>query len=325
MNNQNDRRSVSSVLAEISEGRSDRRVFPTGFPILDRVIGGGLRSKNLTLVGGAPGVGKTITTLQWARNLAAKGHHSVFACYEHDELTLLSRLLHLELGEMPPEQRLSEDGRAGRRLLGEVDSGTTTLQDALAQAPILKEPYRRVAEYSDALWVVQASGTDTDLEQLSKLIGPETGALFVDYLQKVPVSTPDVAERERVITVAQGLKDLAMNTNTAVVAVVAADQRGLDAARLRINHLRGSSAIAYEADVAVLLNDKFKIVSKSQMAFSPTSVETFKRQVVLTVEKNRHGADGVDLEFGKQYEYLRLDPNGSYVSDRLIDDRLITE
>lgn len=320
-----DRRSVSSVLQEASQGVTDRRTFPTGFPLIDKVIGGGIRSRNLTLVGGAPGIGKTITTLQWARNLASQGVPVVFACYEHDETTLLSRLLHLELGELSTDERLSEDGRAARRVLGEVDAGKISLSDAIRQASILAEPHRRLSEYSDHLWLVQGSGTDTTVEQLEKLIGPDTGVLFVDYLQKVPVTADFMEERERVISVSQGLKEMAMSNNVAVVAVTAADLTGMEASRLRLHHLRGSSSIAYEADVVILLNDKFRIVSKSQMIYSPTSVEGFKRQVVFTIEKNRHGADHVDLEFQKQYEYLRVDPNGSYVKDRLIDDRLITE
>ena len=50
----------------------------TGFPALDRVIGGGLRTRNLTLIGGSPGIGKTITALQMARNLAHKGQSVIF-------------------------------------------------------------------------------------------------------------------------------------------------------------------------------------------------------------------------------------------------------
>jgi replicative DNA helicase len=312
-------------LQAAGQGLADRHTYPTGFGILDRSIGGGLRTRNLTLVGGAPGVGKTIATLQWARNLAVAGIPAVFACYEHDEGTLLSRLLHLELGEMPPQERMGDDGRAARRILGEVDSGTRTLAEAAEDLPILAELERRVGEYAGRLWLVQASGKDTTVEQLAKLVGPETGVLFVDYLQKVPVAAEFVEERERVITVSQGLKELAMEANVAVVAVTAADLGGMQASRLRLHHLRGSSSVAYEADVVILLNDKFRIVSKSQMSFSPTSVEGFRRQVVFTIEKNRNGPDGIDLEFGKQYEYLRMDPSGAYVTDRLIDDRLITE
>ena len=297
----------------------------TGFPPLDRVIGGGLRTRNLTLIGGAPGIGKTITALQMARNLALHGKRTVFACYEHDEVTLLSRLLHLELAELPTEERMGPDGRLARRILGRVEAGDLSLGRAMEEAPVLREPYSTVNGYAENLWLVRASGAHTDITQLEGLVGDDTDALFVDYLQKVPVTPAIADEGQRVTAVSQSLKDLAMTSNVAVVAVVASDESGLKARRLRMHHLGGSASLAYEADVVLLMNEKFDIVSRSQMTHDLTAAESFKNQVVFTVEKNRDGADMVDLQFRKQYEYLRLDPAGETLSERLIDERLITE
>ena len=297
----------------------------TGFPALDRVIGGGLRTRNLTLIGGSPGIGKTITALQMARNLAHKGRRVIFACYEHDEVTLLSRLLHLELAELPTEQRMGQDGRLARRILGRVEAGDLSLGRAIEEAPVLQMPYSTVSGYADKLWLIRASGLHTDIDQIEGLVGDDTDALFVDYLQKVPVTPAIDDEGQRVTTVSHALKDLAMRANIAVVAIVASDGAGLRSRRLRMHHLGGSASLAYEADVVLLMNEKFDIVSRSQMTHDLTAAQAFKNQVVFTVEKNRDGADMVDIQFRKQYEYLRLDPQGETVNERLIDERLITE
>jgi replicative DNA helicase len=320
-----DRRSLSAVLDEASQLGSGRKTFSTGFPLIDRVTGGGLRSRNLTLIGGAPGIGKTITALQWARNLAIGGASVVYACYEHDEVTLMSRLLYLELGELPTDERVGDSARVARRMLGHVSEGSMTLSEVLVKAPILDEPYRQMQKYSDRLWLVRASGARTDLEALGKLVGSDTDALFVDYLQKVTLDREVSDEREKIVRVSQGLKELAMNSNIIVVAVSAADREGLEAPRLRMRHLRGSSAISYEADLIFMLNEKYGVVSRSQLTHDLTAAESYKHRLVFTIEKNREGADGVDLEFKKQFEYLRVDPDGGYVSERLIDDRLFTE
>lgn len=325
MKESTERKSISSVLDEAGSGARARRTMPTGFNPLDRVIGGGLRTRNLTLVGGAPGAGKTITTLQWARNLARTGHRAVFACYEHDQATLLGRLLRLELGDLPTSERLSERGRAARGTLTRLDAGDISLSEAITEAPILREPQSRLREYADHLWLVRASGAQTTLDELEGLVDDETDALFVDYIQKVPLIDDQVNEKDRITIVAQGLKDLAMNADVAVVAVAAANVEGLEAPRLRVRHLRGSSAIAYEADVIVMLNDKYDIVSRSQMTYDLGNAESYKGRLIYSVEKNREGGDMVDMEFGKQFEYLRVDPEGNYVKERLIDNRLFTE
>ncbi len=64
---------LSQVRTDALEADRHRRVVPTGFSALDRVLVGGLRTQNLTLIGGRPGAGKTIALLQWARSMALAG------------------------------------------------------------------------------------------------------------------------------------------------------------------------------------------------------------------------------------------------------------
>ena len=67
------------------------------------MIGGGLRKTELVLLGGAQGIGKTIATLQIARNIAMRsGQFAFYLSYEHTETHLMNRLLCLE-SINPPE------------------------------------------------------------------------------------------------------------------------------------------------------------------------------------------------------------------------------
>jgi len=136
-------------------------------------------------------------------------------------------------------------------------------------------------------------------------------------VQKVPV-VPEIAlESERVSRVIEGLKELALEQDIGVVAVAAADQEGLSARRLHLHHFRGSTALAYEADAVVVLNEKLAVVSRAHAAYAPTRLEEFRSQVVFSVEKNRNGVAGIDLEFTKDFTHYRFDPNGTWVADRL--------
>src|SRR5687767_14515289 len=96
-------RSALAALAELHHRTSppaQRAVLLTGFEPLDEVLAGGIRQGELLLLGGKPGVGKTIACLQWARSMAQSGVVAIYLCYEHDGVTLLTRLLAGELGEM---------------------------------------------------------------------------------------------------------------------------------------------------------------------------------------------------------------------------------
>jgi replicative DNA helicase len=106
-----------------------------------------------------------------------------------------------------------------------------------------------------------------------------------------------------------------------VVAVVAVEMGGLKTRRVRMHHLRGSSALVFEADVAIVMNEKANAVSNVHLAYDPVRAATFHDFVVLTVEKNRGGPKLVDLEHRKDFEHYRFDPDGGMVEDQLVDER----
>ena len=124
----------------------------------------------------------------------------------------------------------------------------------------------------------------------------------------------------------EGLKDLALDHNVPILAVVASDKEGLVAGkRMRVNNMRGSSALAYEADTVLLLNDKYDVVARHHLMYNTTNVEKFRGWAVLSVEKNRNGRSGVDLEFPKRFDQGRFDTAGRLVVEQLVDERVFVE
>lgn len=325
-------RTVAGLFAELDqelrEGRARELVpIPTGFQPLDRVLGGGLHPGELTLVGGMPGVGKTVVTLQWARNIAAAGGSAIYVCYEHEEADLLVRLLAMEMGELPgtgdPEMERLRMGIQQAAM-----SGRHGLADVLEAEGQARRAYERVEGYADRLWLQRASGAHTGLEELEELLARRTdgpAVLLIDYLQKVSIRPEPADEAEKVTRIAEGLKDLALAHRVPVVCAVASDLEGLRARRLRLHHFRGSSALAYESDVAIVLNDKFNAVSKVHLAFDPVRAESFKKSVVFSVEKNRGGPNLIDLEHVKDFLHFRFVPEGGLVPEKLVDERLYPE
>jgi len=318
-------RSALATLAELHQltHPTQHPVLPTGFERLDEVLAGGIRPGELCLLGGKPGVGKTVASLQWARSMAQSGVVVVYLCYEHDEVTLLTRLLLCEFGELLAN---SSPGPTGvgheeiRARIRDVAAGAITLREALDSDRLLQQAHQRLAAYADRLVLVTGSGAHTDVNAIGDVTGGFEGqpiALFVDYVQKVPVFPAAPHEGERVGRVIEGLKQLALDQKVVVVAIAAADQSGLDARRLHSRHFRGSTALAYEADATVVLNDKLAVVSRAHVAYSPTRAEEFQHQVVFSVEKNRNGTADIDLEFDKDFANYRFHPRGRWVAERL--------
>jgi replicative DNA helicase len=322
----NQARTAAQVFRELDDalqsGNAQGLVaIPTGFQPLDQVLRGGLRPGELILVGGAPGVGKTIMTLQWARNVAASGHTAAYVCYEHDERDLLLRLLALEMGGLTDSP---DDGRLAASLVSSAASSHEGLAQVLERHPLARQAYDRLMQYADRLWLLRASGGRMGLSDLDLILSGDghepPAALFVDYLQKIAIHPEPAEESEKVTRIAEGLKDLALGHRVPVVSVVASDQDGIRAGRLRMHHLRGSSALAFESDVVIVLNEKVHAVSKVHLAYDPVRAESFKAWAVMSMEKNRGGPNLINLEHRKDFSHFRFEPFGEVVNERLADE-----
>jgi len=303
-------------------------VWPTGFDPLDAYLGGGLRAGELTLVGGPQGLGKTTWALQMMRNMAAAGAAVSYFSFEHDEQTLLERLICIESGERDGVEGLKL--RQVRQALEATDV-KADLVTRLQKAPGGPDAVKAVTAWAEQVGLHRSSGATTSLEVIRKAVEQATKAgsspvIVVDYLQKVAVPRSDLPESERVTLVVEGLKDIALQFEVPVVAIVAADREGITTGkRLRVYHLRGSSALAYEADVVLLLNDKYDVVARHHLVYDVGNAERFRDWAVLSIEKNRTGLDRIDLEFQKRFEQGRFDSTGKPVREQLVDERVFVE
>jgi replicative DNA helicase len=313
------RAALQHTEAAITALGAPSRTWDIGLYPLDVHLGGGLRAGDLALVAGAQGVGKTTATLQVARNVVAAGSRATYVCYEHTPAMLSERLLALEAalvaGDRAPtlEEVRTTLSRPGR------DGG---LHERLGGLPGMAEALAPMDEYGDRLTLVGARGDVTGIEQIRDLVlDEEPGLLVVDYLQKVHVAdAPD--EETRVARVATGLKDLALEADCPVLAIAAVDRDGLTSGRIRSKHLKGSVTLAYEADVVLVLQDKYDVVAREHLVYDSSAAGAHHRWLVCSVEKNRHGEDHLDLEFRKRLSHGLLDPVGRMVQDRLIDERI---
>ncbi len=340
-------RTLNQVLKEadrmVVKGELDEYLpVPTGFDQIDRIIGGGLRKTELVLLGGPQGIGKTITALQMARNLALnEATYAFYISYEHSEIHLLNRLICLE----SVDGGVSDGTTTGIRLkdLHNIvvskrarewvrHDGNVGLYQILAQHPKTAKALQTINRYADRLILMKASPAVTTLNSIRDMVRQMVEVtdgkvvLFIDYLQKVAIH-PERAtdESEKVTIVVEGLKDMAMTFNIPVLSIVAADREGLKSKRLHLYHLRGSSALDYECDIAIIMNNKFHILSKDHVAFNPYKSESYRDWVVFTIEKNRAGRAMIDVEFQLRAQHFCFIPKGNIVEQKLIDEKIIVE
>jgi replicative DNA helicase len=338
-------RTLSQVIAEANDkvvrgDLVDYVPIPSGFDPLDGLIGGGLRKTELVLLGGSQGIGKTIATLQIARNIASRpDQYAFYLSYEHTETHLMHRLLCME-SVNPPEMDLSRGlklrdlyqiivSQRAKEFMGR-DGGAGSLQEILRENPKTAPALARMQRYADRLILLKASPAVTNLRAIKEITArlcDATGGnvtVFIDYLQKVAVHPERPRdENDKVTIIVEGLKDIALSLDVPVWSIVAADREGLKSKRIHLFHLRGSSALDYESDIAIIMNNKYQIMAKDHVAFNPYNAKQYRNWVVWTVEKNRAGRAMQDMEFEIHGQHFAFNPRGQKVQQQLIDDKII--
>jgi replicative DNA helicase len=182
---------ISLLLSEvdaIADGAPARDTVPTGFPSLDRMLGGGVRRGDLVLLGGDVGSGKSSLALAMGLRTMETGKHAAFFTGEMRAERVMERCLAIEGRVKIDDLRngsLDDIGRAN------VGSAAIRLRDRL---PII-EPL---------------SGDGHDIAAIESL-GEEIDLVVVDSLQSLG-SPADVPEAVR------QLKLLAIRRNVAVLA-----------------------------------------------------------------------------------------------------------
>jgi replicative DNA helicase len=325
--------SVSSVLEEtdarLQVGESaGSKLWLTGFGALDKALSGGFRSGELVLLGGAQGLGKTTFALQVMLNLTATGHNVVYFSFDHDNHSLIERLVAMEAAEIAgamgvPVKTVREAFEARYRRAPTIEGRLVDTEGGVEAVEALRELGRRMHLH-------RSKSSDTDVEAMRRVIvkiEEDTGQkpfVVVDSLQKVHYAgNPLLAEDDRVTLVVEALKDLTLEQAVPILAVVGGGPPS--GKRMRIQDIRGSSTVAIPADVVLLLNEKFDAVARHHLVYNLASAERFRNWVVMSIEKNRNGVDRVNLEFQKAFKQARFNPEGGPVEEELIDERIFVE
>jgi replicative DNA helicase len=219
----------------------------------------GLRRGFYYGLAGAPRRGKTNFALHLASQLAANHQIPVlFYSWEQTRRVLSARLIGKESGVNPAEM-----------LTGKVDGDSATL-DRLAKG------LAGVQRYGRSLFLLEGSRQDT-VERIRATaynvmhdFRTDRVAIFLDYLQKVPLQTPVADPRARVDEISTGLADLSLELDCPVVVISAIDKEGcrlddepagdaeldelLDRPRPSMHHCTGGGDIEYDLDVAMVLS-----------------------------------------------------------------------
>jgi replicative DNA helicase len=268
---------VLSRADAVADGAKSLDTIPTGFPSLDRILGGGLRGGDLVVLGGDVGSGKSAFALAVAMRVA-----------QHHRVTMFS-------GEMSTD-RLLERVLAieGRVRIDDLRHGVV---NDVARASVGAAAVR-MRDMLPTFEVMPTNGIESLAERLD---GSGVELVVIDSLQSLVVGTRSVDEE--LADAIRRLKLLALQQRVAIFTtaqlphLVARDDR-----RPTLDDFGALGAVKHHADVVLGL-------FREDMYDRRREIEGATE---LLVRKNRNGSTGyVDLYFYAQWMRFEdmLDPD----------------
>ncbi|MBI1966945.1 MAG: DnaB-like helicase C-terminal domain-containing protein [Gemmatimonadetes bacterium] len=258
--------------------------IPTGYGSVDKILGGGLRRRDLVVLGGDIGAGKSALALGIALRVAQQGLGIAFLSGEMDEERLMERALAIE-GRVTIDElrvaKLSDQTRAG------IGGAAVRLRGLPFTVLPLAAP---------------------DLETMAERLDPlrQLALVVMDYLQLVPVPAGDSrsTQDEDMALTLRRLKALALERQVVllVVSQLPQFQAGRDNPRPNLDDYGHLGAVKQHADVVLS-------IFREEMYVAGRGVEGATE---LLVNKNRNGPTGfVDLYFYRRWMRFEdmLDPD----------------
>ena len=251
-----------------AQGAASPDTIPTGFKSVDRLLGGGVRRRDLVVLGGDIGSGKSSLALAMGLRAAAAGFPVVYLTGEMSEDRVLERALAIEGRATVDELR---GGHLDDVRRAQVGAAAVRLRDLpFIVRPLAGHAFTEVAEALDTV--------------------PRPALLVVDYLQLVAPPVAAGTAEDAAALVARGLKTVALECDIAVLAVAQLpdhNPRRKDP-RPTLDDFGGKGQVKQHADVVLAL-------FREEMYRPGGGMEGATE---LLVAKNRNGPTGfIDLYF----------------------------
>jgi len=272
---------ISQVLARadaVADGAQSPDTIATGFPSLDRMLGGGMRRGDLIVLGGDVGSGKSALALAVAMRVAQRRLRVTYFSGEMTTDRLLERALVIEGRVRVDDLRQGVTNDVARASVG---AAAVKMRESLPQMEMLTVG-------GVAALAAQLEGTKLDM-------------IVVDSLQWLTHGIRDT--NEELADAIRRLKSLALDQHIAIFTTAQLPYLSArDDRRPQLDDFGALGAVKHHADVVLAL-------FREDMYDRRREIEGATE---LLVRKNRNGSTGyVDLYFYSQWMRFEdmLDPD----------------
>lgn len=249
----------------------DSQKISTGIQALDELTYGGIKSKQLGLVVGGTGRGKTIFLTWLSRVAVLLGKRVLYITLEIPELDIAARF----------------DSMIGKVKFGELKNHTEELSDVLGK---MSQKYGTSLIIKE--WPAQQASVWTIKSYIMRLsaMGMSPDLVVIDYLDLVKPHTRYNSATEDVDAITKAMHGLAKELNIAIWTASQLNRGGLAMETPDETAIAGALSKLFTCDIAIFM--------------AQTKEERQDEMIRLILTKNRNGPAGRTISLDTDYSYM---------------------
>lgn len=286
--------------------------IPTGFPMLDEVLDGGLY-EGLYIVGAISSLGKTTLVTQIADQVASKGQDVLIFSLEMARSEIMAKSISRHT--IMEVLQTGGDTKNAKTVRG-VTSGNRYEKYSNTEKELIKNAVQTYSGYAKHIYITEGVG-DLGAQQIRETVEKHTRytgntpLVIVDYLQILAPYNERATDKQNTDKAVMELKRISRDFKTPVIGISSFNRDNYNNA-VSMQAFKESGAIEYSSDVLIGLQLK----GAGTNEFDPTEAKKKNpREVELVILKNRNGQTGakVPFEFYPMFNYFVENDNPQYI------------
>ena len=275
--------------AEYNYNNGGVKHISTGFPELDKKIGGGLYN-GLYVIGAGSSIGKTTMVQQIADNIASNGKKVLFFSLEMGRKEMLSKSIVRELYK-------TDKIEIGSRQLLNGAIGEDAINLLAKKSDILSKTLENIY-YLEGNFGTNIEEIVNTTKEFKNIYGVAP-VVIVDYLQVIAPMGNNISDKQNVDRSISELKRLSRDLETPVIAISSVNRQNY-LSYIDFSAFKESGSIEYGADVVLGLQlsaihsileeykEGDKKTSEKRIAYNNAKAEN-PRKIEVVILKNRYG------------------------------------
>ena len=250
---------LNQILQQIETHKKNLEFLRTGFNSLDEILDGGFLRKELIILGGSTGIGKSYMAGQIFANMARQGFRSAYFSLEISNEMVVSRLLGAH-----------SNIKSAKIMTSALSSEEDTLR---TRAVARMSSYAQEMAFYDDTYTLEAITQEIEENKFDFVV--------VDFIQNVVV--PGMDEYQRLSMVALEFQKLAKRANSCILVLSQLSNMVAREKGSPILEYKGSGSIATVADLGFF-------IQRGDIDLDPNAL-------LLLLKKNRRGPSGIALNY----------------------------